>query len=120
MSTAERTVASLSEYEECPVTVLLATIGDRWSPAIIRALTDGPLGFNELDRRVPGLSRRMLTRTLRSLEAAGYLSRDLATRPGGRVEYSLTSVGLSLRDQLKLLSDWALEHAVASVPDAAD
>lgn len=102
-------LVTTAAYESCPVTGVLRTVGDKWSPAVIRVLADGPCGFNELDRAVEGVSRRMLTRTLRALEERGLVSR---TPQGGgsvpsRVEYALTGRGHSLREQLRALGMWA-------------
>jgi DNA-binding HxlR family transcriptional regulator len=100
-------VVTAAAYESCPVTGLLRRIGDKWSPAIIRLLAEGSHGFNELDRSIEGISRRMLTRTLRALEEAGFVSRVRHGPAPARVEYSLTERGLSLRAQLFALGQWA-------------
>lgn len=84
--TADRQVplVTTAAYESCPVTGVLRTVGDKWSPAVIRVLAEQPCGFNELDRAIEGISRRMLTRTLRNLEERGLVSRapqGAAVRP---------------------------------------
>jgi DNA-binding HxlR family transcriptional regulator len=66
---------TIREHETCPVTAVLRRLGDRWSPVVVRVLAERPHGFNELDRRIEGISRRMLTRTLRALESDGFVSR---------------------------------------------
>jgi DNA-binding HxlR family transcriptional regulator len=91
----------------CPVTPLLHRLGDRWSAVVLRRLAEHPHGFNQLDREIEGVSRRMLTRTLRTLEDEGYVSRGVQSGVGGRVEYALTARGRSLREQLRLLGLWA-------------
>jgi DNA-binding HxlR family transcriptional regulator len=100
----------------CPVTAVLRRVGDRWSPVLLYRLALGGHGFNELDRAIEGISRRMLTRTLRALE-----SEDLVRRTPdpltGRVEYALTERGDSLRAQLATLGRWALDHPAAGPPD---
>jgi DNA-binding HxlR family transcriptional regulator len=103
---------------ECPVTGVLRRVGDKWSPVVIRLLAERPHGFNELDRAIEGISRRILTRTLRMLEAEGYVRRATggggsgAHRTGGhRVEYSLTERGCSLRELLSALGDRAVVNA---------
>ncbi|MFC5824709.1 winged helix-turn-helix transcriptional regulator [Nonomuraea insulae] len=103
-------VVTVATYENCPVTGLLRRIGDKWSPAVIRLLAERGHGFNELDRAIEGISRRMLTRTLRGLEEAGFVSRTTSGPPWARVEYSLTEVGHSLREQLFTLGQWADAH----------
>jgi DNA-binding HxlR family transcriptional regulator len=104
------TVVTVAAYETCPVTRVLRRIGDKWSPAIIRLLSERNHGFNELDRSIEGISRRMLTRTLRALEEEGFVSRTTYGPAPARVEYSLTELGRSLRDQLFTLGRWATAH----------
>jgi DNA-binding HxlR family transcriptional regulator len=98
---------TLREQLACPVTAVLHRLGDRWSAVVVRLLAERPHGFNELDRRIEGISRRMLTRTLRGLEEDGLVSRTPGTAATGRVEYALTARGRSLRDQLARLGLWA-------------
>ncbi|WP_051366926.1 winged helix-turn-helix transcriptional regulator [Hamadaea tsunoensis] len=102
-------VVSAQAYRECPVRRVLDRLGDTWTLALLRVLADGVHGFNDLDRRIEGISRRMLTRCLRTLEEEGIVSRRRASAAGGRVEYALTDRGLSLRRQLTALSDWAAD-----------
>lgn len=103
-------IVTEQQRQGCPVTGVLRRVGDKWSPVIIRLLAEHAYGFNELDRAIEGISRRMLTRTLRLLEAEGYVQRTtLGGRPA-RVEYSLTDRGVSLREQLLTLGQWALAH----------
>ncbi|MCK9925456.1 helix-turn-helix transcriptional regulator [Frankia sp. AgPm24] len=90
------------------MTGLLRRVGDTWSLVVIRLLAERAYGFNELDRAIEGISRRVLTRTLRGLEADGYIRRtSLGDRPA-RVQYSITDRGVSLREQLLLLGQWAV------------
>lgn len=99
-------VVTARERETCPVTSLLRRVGDKWSPVLIRLLDERGYGFNELDRAIEGISRRMLTRTLRALVDEGFVSRT--SRPGStRVDYTLTELGRSLRGQLVLFGEWA-------------
>jgi DNA-binding HxlR family transcriptional regulator len=112
MST-ETIVVSAADYEACPVTRLLRRIGDKWSPAVIRLLAIQAHGFNELDRSIEGISRRMLTRTLRALEDDGLVSRT--PQASTRVEYALTPLGQSLREQLFALGQWAAAHDGATL-----
>lgn len=104
-------LVTTAAYESCPVTGVLRTVGDRWSPAVIRVLAEQPCGFNELDRAIEGISRRMLTRTLRALEERGLVSRTPYAPPGARVpsrvEYALTARGRALRERLRDLGEWA-------------
>ncbi|WP_327682672.1 winged helix-turn-helix transcriptional regulator [Kitasatospora sp. NBC_00458] len=95
---------------ECPATAVLHRIGDRWSVVLLSLLAERPRGYNELDRAVADLSRRVLTRALRTLEAEGYVSRTARSDPPYRVEYALTALGESLHAVLCDLGGWAAEH----------
>jgi DNA-binding HxlR family transcriptional regulator len=103
-------VVTVRELETCPVTTVLRRVGDKWSPVIIRLLAAREYGFNELDRSIEGISRRMLTRTLRILEDEGVVSRTAHAEAPFRVQYALTELGRSLRDQLSALGRWAVTH----------
>jgi DNA-binding HxlR family transcriptional regulator len=85
-------------------------VGPRNSPAVIRLLAERSHGFNELGRSIEGISRRMLTRTLRALEEDGFVARTSSGPAPARVAYSLTERGRSLREQLAHLGRWAASH----------
>ncbi|MBX0335421.1 helix-turn-helix transcriptional regulator [Pontibacter sp. HSC-14F20] len=92
----------------CPVKDILARFGDKWS--IYTILTLGKeeiLRFNELKSQINGVSQRMLTVTLRSLEEDGLVNRQVYPEIPPRVEYSLTPLGQGLLLQLLQLADWA-------------
>lgn len=92
---------------ECPVRDVLDRIGDKWSTLLIVALAGGPRRFNNLQRLVPDISKRMLTQTLRDLERDGLITRHVfATKPPS-VEYRLAPLGESLLDPLGVLIAWA-------------
>jgi DNA-binding HxlR family transcriptional regulator len=86
---------------------ILDLIGDKWSLYIIATLKDGPVRFNELRRRIDGISPRMLTITLRGLERDGLVSRTLFPTIPPRVDYELTDVGRSLLAPVMALTMWA-------------
>jgi DNA-binding HxlR family transcriptional regulator len=110
MSTGDiQMLVTAGERAACPVTRVLHRVGDKWSPVVIRLLATRGYGFNELDRAIEGISRRVLTRTLRALEDDGLVSRTRYAAPR-RVEYALTEVGHSLRAQLFALGLWAVAH----------
>jgi len=98
---------------------ILDLVGDKWSLYIIASLKDGPVRFNELRRRIDGISQRMLTITLRGLERDGLVSRTLFPTIPPRVEYELTDVGRSLLEPVMALTLWAnanqlnIQHARA-------
>ena len=75
---------------------MLARVGDKWSMFIVMLLGDGPVRFNELKRRVDGISQRMLSLTLRNLERDGLVSRTVTPSVPVRVDYALTDLGRSL------------------------
>lgn len=98
------------EYEQCPVTDVLRRVGDKWSILVIVLLGKRPYRFNELHRGIETISQRMLTRTLRGLEADGLVHREVFPTIPPSVEYSLTPLGRSLLVPLSALADWVMEH----------
>lgn len=102
---------------QCPVRNLLDRIGDRWSILILSALAAGPKRFSALARVVPDISKRMLTQTLRTLEADGFVHRDVRPTVPPQVTYSLTPLGESFAAPLLGLIDWA-EANFATVLEA--
>ncbi|RVW08772.1 transcriptional regulator [Prescottella agglutinans] len=89
----------------------LDRVGDKWSVLVIGILAaSGPLRFGVLHQRVPGISQRMLTLTLRHLERDGLLSRTAYAEVPPRVEYELTPLGESLRSIVTALAQWATDH----------
>ncbi len=100
----------VDEYEQCPVTDVLRRVGDKWTVLVVVVLGQRPYRFNELHRGIPGISQRMLTRTLRGLEEDGLVARTVfPTVPPG-VEYALTELGRLLLGPLSAVADWAVEH----------
>ncbi|XGP73757.1 helix-turn-helix domain-containing protein [Actinokineospora auranticolor] len=99
-----------AEYETCPVTEVLRRVGDKWTLVVLVLLGRRPYRFNELHRAIEGISQRMLTRTLRTLEQDGLVDREVhPTVPPG-VEYRLSPLGTSLLGPLSALADWATTH----------
>jgi DNA-binding HxlR family transcriptional regulator len=86
---------------------ILDRVGDKWSLYIIATLKDGPVRFNELRRRIDGISQRMLTLTLRGLERDGLVTRTLFPTIPPRVDYELTTVGRTLLTPVMALVTWA-------------
>ncbi|MFF5986813.1 winged helix-turn-helix transcriptional regulator [Prauserella flavalba] len=98
------------ELAACPVGDVFRRVGDKWSMLLVILLGTRPHRYNELHRAVEGISQRMLTRTLRGLEADGLVWREVhPTVPPG-VEYGLTPLGRSLLEPLSALADWAVRH----------
>ncbi|MBN8949112.1 helix-turn-helix domain-containing protein [Rhizobium sp. 60-20] len=94
-------------YDCRMVREILDLVGDKWSLYIIATLKDGPVRFNELRRRIDGISQRMLTLTLRGLERDGLVKRSLFPTIPPRVDYELTDVGLTLLAPVMALVTWA-------------
>lgn len=86
---------------------ILDLVGDKWTLYIIATLKDGPVRFNELRRRIDGISQRMLTITLRGLERDGLVKRTLFPTIPPRVDYELTDVGRTLLAPVMALVTWA-------------
>ena len=93
-----------------PVRLILSRIGDKWSVLIVMALCGGPRRFNELKRSIDGISQRMLTLTLRSMERDGLITREVFPTTPPRVEYALTDLGQSLRGPVDALGQWAIAN----------
>lgn len=103
----------------CPTRQLLDRIGDKWTSMAIKVLAEaGPdeVRFAELRRRMPGISQKMLSQTLRSLQADGLVTRRVEPTVPPRVHYGLTDLGRSLELPLSGLRDWAEEH-IAEIED---
>lgn len=94
-------------HDDCPVRDVLKRVGDKWSILVVAVLRDGPTRFNELRRSIEGISQRMLTLTLRSLERDGLVARTVAPTTPPRVDYRLTRSGRTLLDPIMALADWA-------------
>lgn len=96
--------------QDCPSRRLLDRIGDRWTVLIVVALDPGPQRFSALAARVGGISQKMLTQTLRSLERDGFVTRTSYPEIPPRVEYELTTLGRSLLGPLRALEEWAVAN----------
>lgn len=92
---------------------VLARVGDKWTVLVISLLGPGPLRFNEIRRRVEGISQRMLTLTLRALERDGMVTRTVYPTIPPRVDYALTDIGRSLLVPVRALEGWAKENRLA-------
>jgi len=97
------------------VSETLARIGDKWTVLVVEQLcrTRGPVRFNEIRRSIDGISQRMLTLTLRSLERDGLVTRTVHPTIPPRVDYELTELGHSLRTPLVAIADWARANLAA-------
>jgi DNA-binding HxlR family transcriptional regulator len=91
----------------CPPRFALDLIADKWAVLVAGCLVDGPKRHSWLRQRIGGISGKMLTRTLRELERAGLVERRIFPEVPPRVEYSLSPLGVSLREPVTALTDWA-------------
>lgn len=108
--------------EQCPTRLLLDRIADKWSVLIVGRLQQNTFRFNELKRAIPGITQKMLTQTLKSLERDGIVYREVYATVPPKVEYSLTSLGCNLTKVLHTLGQWAelnIEHILKAQKEFA-
>jgi DNA-binding HxlR family transcriptional regulator len=94
----------------CTVAEVLDRVGGKWSIGILVEAAHGPVRFTELERAVKGISRRMLTLTLRNLERDGLLTRTVYPTVPPKVEYTATPMARELYESLVTLTAWADRH----------
>ncbi len=95
--------------EACPIVNAIREIGGEWKLIVIRYLSEGPQGFNELMKNIPDVNSKTLASTLKYLEEHGIINRDVESTRPFRVKYSLTPKGESLEDALSDLKKWGEE-----------
>ena len=101
------------EMPACPVATTVALIGSKWKLLIMRNLLSRPWRFNELKKDLDGISQKVLTDSLRSMEADGLLTRNVYPEVPPRVEYTLTELGYSLRPILEAMRVWGEDYKAA-------
>ncbi|OLF19490.1 winged helix-turn-helix transcriptional regulator [Actinophytocola xanthii] len=108
--------------EACTILDVLGRVSGKWSIGILMETAHGPVRFTGLERAMPGISRRMLTLTLRNLERDGLLERTVHPTVPPRVEYTATEMARELYEHLAGLTQWADRHrtAVAAAREAFD
>jgi len=89
---------------------VLDRIGDKWSLLVVGALREGPLRFGQLEKKITGISQRMLTLTLKHLVEDGVVSRTAYAEVPPRVEYEVTELGKSLVPLVIALAEWAMAN----------
>ena len=94
------------ELPECPVATTVALIGSKWKLLIIRNLLQRPWRFNELKRDLTGISQKVLTDSLRSMEEDGLITRTIYPEVPPRVEYALSDLGQTLKPILDSMVEW--------------
>lgn len=100
-----------TERPGCPAELTLRYIAGKWRPMVIYWLLQGPLRFNELQRRLGAVTHRTLSKTLKEMEADGLLDRRDYGEIPPRVDYSLTALGRSLEPVLQAMEAWAEKTA---------
>ena len=114
MTAAQRRAAEKAEYDaflaQCPSRQLLDRISDKWVTLVLAALSGGPQRYSQLARTIAGVSQKMLTQTLRTLERDGLLTRTVTATVPVTVTYELTELGLSLHHLTRGLRSWAQDH----------
>ncbi|MEU8826389.1 helix-turn-helix domain-containing protein [Streptomyces sp. NPDC048636] len=95
---------------QCPCREVLDLLANKWSALAIGAMEDGPRRFGELQRRLQGVSPKVLTQTLRRLEDHGFVDRTVYPAVPPHVEYALTTLGRSVSGPLGQLRGWVEEH----------
>jgi DNA-binding HxlR family transcriptional regulator len=94
----------------CPARQLLDRISDKWVSLVLNALADGPRRYSDLSRTLAGISQKMLTQTMRTLERDGLVSRSVTPSVPVRVDYALTPLGASLLPLMQAIKGWAETH----------
>jgi DNA-binding HxlR family transcriptional regulator len=94
----------------CGLEAALDVVGGKWKPIVLWQLASGPRRFGKLRRLVTGISEKMLIQNLREMEEDGIVDRKDFHEIPPRVEYSLTSFGVSLTEVLKPLCEWGAKH----------
>lgn len=98
-------------FPNCPIRNILSRIGDKWSMLVLYTLeTDEAKRFKELQRNIPDISQKMLTATLKMLEADGLVKREAFAEVPPRVEYSLSDKGKTLLPHINALISWATDN----------
>jgi DNA-binding HxlR family transcriptional regulator len=111
---AERREVAKQEYDAylaaCPSRQVFDMVGNKWVGLIVSALSDGPMRHGELRTLIAGISQKMLTQSLRALEADGLVTRTVTAAVPPRVDYELTPLGHDLFAVIQPLKVWAEQH----------
>jgi DNA-binding HxlR family transcriptional regulator len=108
------------ELPECPVATTVQLIGSKWKLLILRNLLARPYRFNELRRTIPGISQKVLTDSLRSMEEDGIIIRTVFPEVPPHVEYSLSELGETMRPIIEAMQAWGAgyKEAIAAKGEA--
>ena len=98
------------ELPLCPVETTVGLIGNKWKILILRELLTGTKRFGELRNGLPGISQKVLTQNLRSMEEDGIIQRKVYAEVPPRVEYFLSDLGNTLRPIINVMAEWGLDY----------
>lgn len=98
------------ELPACPVATTVQLIGSKWKLLILRNLLQRPYRFNELQKSLEGISQKVLTNSLRSMEADGIITRTVYPEVPPRVEYALSELGETMRPIIKSMEMWGIDY----------
>ena len=114
MTAAQRRERDRLAYDaymaECPSRQVLDALSDKWVTLVLTALADGPQRYSQLARRIAGVSQKMLTQTLRTLERDGLLTRTITPSVPVRVDYELTPLGTTILPVVAAIKQWSEAH----------
>ncbi|MEI4747905.1 helix-turn-helix domain-containing protein [Rhodococcus erythropolis] len=107
---------------DCPARLAIEIIANKWAVVTLFGLSDGPLRHGELAELIGGISRKVLTQTLRRLQDHGLVARQVYAEAPPRVEYSLTELGRTLEEPIRALTAWARTNGetIAALHDATE
>ena len=106
------------EMPDCPVATTVQVIGSKWKLLIMRNLLTRPWRFNELQKNLEGISQKVLTDSLRSMEADGIITRTVYPEVPPRVEYALSPLGETMRPILDAMQAWGSAFKAGQLPEA--
>ena len=106
------------ELPDCPVATTVQAIGSKWKLLIMRNLLVRPWRFNELQKNLEGISQKVLTDSLRSMEADGIITRTVYPEVPPRVEYALSPLGETMRPILDAMQAWGNAFKAGELPEA--
>ena len=104
---------TIAVSEHCPIELGLNILSGKWRLKLLWQVSHGPVRFNELQRRLGGITTKTLTQQLKELESCGIMRRTVYPETPPRVEYALTAVGETLVPVLKTLCDWGSQYQAA-------
>ncbi len=99
-----------AELPECPVATTVQLVGSKWKLLILRNLLQRPWRFNELKKSLEGISQKVLTDSLRSMEDDGLVTRTVYPEVPPRVEYALSELGQSMRPIITAMEQWGIAY----------